>query len=90
MRNYKCAHNVLVYLHSIFIHSLFQIHWLAVNGRAEVLQDIFAYIKDVDIEVRFLICEMFILFLVVDDVYEEILCIYYRIPLYKCFYNQCL
>lgn len=30
---------------------LLQIHWLAVNGRTEVLHDLFAFVHDVDVEV---------------------------------------
>lgn len=30
---------------------LLQIHWLAVNGRTEVLHDLFAFVPDVDVEV---------------------------------------
>jgi len=32
----------------------FQIHWLAVNGRTELLHDIFINVKDVDVEVNIL------------------------------------
>jgi uncharacterized RDD family membrane protein YckC len=28
-----------------------QIHWLAVNGRTELLHDLFMYVQDVDVEV---------------------------------------
>ena len=34
------------------IMMIFQVHWLAVNGRTELLQDMLSRIKDVNIEVN--------------------------------------
>ena len=33
----------------------FQIHWLAVNGRTELLHSLFEYGNDVDVEVSFIV-----------------------------------
>ena len=36
----------------IMLMVIFQVHWLAVNGRTELLQDMLSRIKDVNIEVN--------------------------------------
>ena len=39
----------------MFVIAQFQIHWLAVNGRTELLHSLFEYGNDVDVEVNYLI-----------------------------------